>query len=163
MTGKQKKTVLRLAIALVVGVGVYVTYRLVSLPLWAEILCFVVPYLIAGYDVLLSAGKNIIRGRIFNEKFLMAIATIGAFALREYPEAMAVMLFYQAGELFQSIAVGKSRRSIAALMDMRPDSATVLRDGEELVLSPEEVEKGEILLVPLQTTIIRRCSYGNNI
>lgn len=167
MTKKQKKTALRIVLALLLGVGVYVTTRFVSLPLWAEILCYAAPYLLVGYDVLLSAGKNILHGRIFNEKFLMAIATIGAFALREYPEALAVMLFYQAGELFQSIAVGKSRRSIAALMDMRPDSATVLRNGEELVVSPEEVEKDELLLVrpgekiPLDGVIIEGVTAVN--
>ena len=121
---------------------------------------FLVPYLIAGYDVLWSAVRNIISGQIFDEKFLMTIATLGAFGIAEYPEAAGVMIFYQVGELFQSIAVGRSRKSIAALMDIRPESATVIRDGEELCLSPEEVEIGETLIiragerVPLDGVII---------
>lgn len=147
MTKKQKKILIRIIVATLVGVASYITYRLTELPVWAEILLFVAPYLVVGYDVILSAGKNIIHGQVFNEKFLMVVATVGAFVIREYPEAMAVMILYQAGELFQSIAVGKSRKSISSLMDMRPDSATVLRNGEEIVLSPEEVERGELLLV----------------
>ena len=110
-------------------------------------LAFAVPYLIVGWDVLRGAALNILHGQVFDEKFLMAVATLGAFAIREYPEAAAVMLFYQTGELFQSIAVGRSRASIAALMDIRPDSATVLRDGKELEVDPEEVEPGELILV----------------
>ncbi len=108
---------------------------------------FLVPYLIAGYDVLWSAGRNILHGQVFDEQFLMAIATLGAFAIADYPEAAAVMLFYQVGELFQSIAVGRSRRSIAALMDIRPDYAVVLRDGAELTVAPEEVVPGEIIVI----------------
>lgn len=111
------------------------------------LLLYLIPYFTVGYDVLLGALKNILRGRVFDEQFLMALATVGAFAIAEYPEAVAVMLFYQLGELCQDAAVGKSRRSIAALMDIRPDSATVLRDGEECVLSPEQVEVGETVIV----------------
>lgn len=106
-----------------------------------------VPYFVIGYDVLWSALRNIFHGQIFDENFLMAIATVGAFAIGEYYEAVGVMIFYQTGELFQSLAVGKSRRSIAELMDIRPDSATVLRDGLEIKLSPGEVSVGEIILV----------------
>ncbi|MBR1625457.1 MAG: heavy metal translocating P-type ATPase, partial [Clostridia bacterium] len=120
MTKKQKKILIRIIVATLVGVASYITYRLTELPVWAEILLFVAPYLVVGYDVILSAGKNIIHGQVFNEKFLMVVATVGAFVIREYPEAMAVMILYQAGELFQSIAVGKSRKSISSLMDMRP-------------------------------------------
>ena len=108
---------------------------------------FMVPYLVIGYDVLWSAIRNILHGQVFDEKFLMAIATIGAFATADYPEAAAVMLFYQVGELFQSIAVGKSRKSISALMDIRPDYANVLRDGTELTVDPEEVLLGETIVV----------------
>lgn len=108
---------------------------------------FLVPYFLIGYDVLWSAVRNIFRGQIFDEKFLMAIATIGAFVISDYKEACAVMLFYQIGEFFQSIAVGRSRKSIAALMDIRPDCACILRDGVEEVVSPEEVMVGETLLV----------------
>lgn len=108
---------------------------------------YLLPYLIIGWDVLWKAVRNIARGQIFDENFLMSLATVGAFALGDYIEAAAVMLFYQIGELFQSIAVGKSRKSIASLMDIRPDSATVLRDGKELTVSPEEVGKGETIIV----------------
>ena len=104
-------------------------------------------YLIIGYDVLLDAAKNIRKGQIFDEQFLMAIATIGAFAIGDYAEGVAVMLFYQVGEMFQTMAVGKSRRSIASLMDIRPDYAIVLRDGAELRVSPEDVTPGELILV----------------
>ncbi len=108
---------------------------------------YLLPYLIIGYDVLWDAAKNIRKGQIFDEQFLMAIATIGAFAIGDYAEGVAVMLFYQVGEMFQTMAVGKSRRSIAALMDIRPDYAVVLRDGTELQVSPEEVHPGELILV----------------
>ena len=104
-------------------------------------------YLIIGYDVLLNAAKNIRKGQIFDEQFLMAIATIGAFAIGDYAEGVAVMLFYQVGEMFQTMAVGKSRRSIASLMDIRPDYAIVLRDDAELRVAPEDVTPGELILV----------------
>lgn len=108
---------------------------------------FLVPYFAVGYDVLKKAGLNIARGQVFDENFLMALATVGAFAIGEYPEAVFVMLFYQVGELFQSIAVGKSRRSITALMDICPEFARVKREGEYVEVSPEEVKVGEILLI----------------
>jgi len=104
-------------------------------------------YLIIGYDVLLDAAKNIRKGQIFDEQFLMAIATIGAFAIGDYAEGVAVMLFYQVGDMFQTMAVGKSRRSIASLMDIRPDYAIVLRDGAELRVAPEDVTPGDLILV----------------
>ena len=143
MTARQKKTLIRIIIAIILSVAVYFIpvdgiYRL---------LLFIVPYLVIGYDVLWSALRNIFHGQIFDEKFLMAIATIGAFATGEYPEASAVMIFYQIGELFQGIAVGKSRKSIAALMDIRPDFANVIRDGKENNVSPEEVTIGETIIV----------------
>ncbi len=112
-----------------------------------KLLVFLVPYIIIGYDVLKKAGLNIIHGRVFDEMFLMAIATLGAIATGEYPEATAVMLFYQIGELFQSIAVGRSRKSIANLMDIRPDSAVVIRDGQEIEVSPDAVEIGETIVI----------------
>lgn len=148
MTRKQKKNLIRIAISAVLFVAAYCVAELVEgIPWWGELLIFVAPYLIVGYDVLVGAAKNIVRGRVFDERFLMLIATVGAFAIGEYPEAVAVMLFYQVGELFQSIAVGRSRRSIAALMDIRPDTAVVLRNGQEITLSPDEVEKGERIIV----------------
>ena len=117
------------------------------LPRPVSLIAFAAAYLLAGGDVLLKAGRNIVHGRVFDENFLMALATVGAIALAEYPEAVAVMLFYQIGELFQSIAVGRSRRSVAALMDIRPDQATLLREGEEIEADPEEVSVGDLILV----------------
>ena len=106
-----------------------------------------VPYGIAGYDVILKALRNIIRGQVFDENFLMCIATVGALAIQEFPEAVFVMLFYQIGELFQSIAVGKSRKSISALMDIKPSEARVIRNGAEVIVDPEDLEVGEIIVV----------------
>ena len=114
---------------------------------YIRLLIFLVPYIIVGYDVLISAIRNIFHGQMMDEQFLMAIATVGALILGEYGEAAAVMLFYQVGEFFQSIAVGKSRRSIAALMNIRPDMARVLRENKEIELSPEEVSLGETIIV----------------
>jgi len=127
--------------------------------------CFcLIPYLLIGYDVLWDAAKNIARGKIFDEQFLMTVATLGAFVIAEYHEGVAVMLFYQLGEFFQTLAVGKSRRAIAGLMDIRPDTATVLRGGEELTLTPEEVGAGEVIVirpgerVPLDGEIVKGTS-----
>ncbi len=143
MTRRQKKTLLRIVLAALLLIAAAL---LPVQGVW-KALAFVVPYLVIGYDVLWSAVRGIAHGQVFDEKFLMAVATIGAFAIREYPEAAAVMLFYQIGEFFQSVAVGRSRKSIAALMDIRPDSATVLRDGEEQEVEPDEVEIGETIVV----------------
>lgn len=143
MSRKHKKRLARILIAaLLLGVIAF-------LPIGEKIkaVLYLLPYLIVGWDVLWKALRNIARGQVFDENFLMSLATVGAFALGDYVEAAAVMLFYQIGELFQSIAVGKSRKSIASLMDIRPDSATVLRDGKELTVSPEEVGKGETIIV----------------
>lgn len=156
LTKKQKKMLRRIIAAAILTL---VAALLPLEGLWRA-LAFTVPYLIAGYDVLWSAARNIAHGQVFDEKFLMAIATLGAFGIAEYPEAAGVMIFYQVGELFQSIAVGRSRRSIAALMDIRPESATVIRDGQELCIPPEEVAIGESLIVrpgekiPLDGTVI---------
>ena len=139
MSGRQKRELFRIVTA-----GV-VTLVLAFMPLEAGVrlwLCLI-PYMIVGWDVLYMAVRNLLRGQLLDEQFLMAAATVGAFVLGEYLEAVAVMLFYQVGELFQSIAVGRSRRNIAALMDIRPESARVLRDGKEETVAPEEVEPGE--------------------
>ena len=143
MTRKQKKMLWRVAIAAVLMIITSV------LPIegWMRLSFFLIPYAVVGYDVVWGAIRNILRGQFFDEKFLMALATVGAFATGEHLEAVAVMLFYQIGELFQSIAVGKSRKSIAALMDIRPDSAVVLREGEEVEVFPDEVSVGETILV----------------
>ena len=113
----------------------------------ATIVLYLIPYLIVGYDVVIGAIKKIGTGDFLDEEFLMMIATVGAFVIGEYPEATAVMLFYQLGELFQSIAVGKSRKSIAAMMDICPDTAVVLRNNTEEEVDPSEVEVGEVVLV----------------
>lgn len=141
MSRKQKRNLFRIVLgAVLLGiVWVLPTDGVVRL------LTFFVPYAIVGYDVVFEALRNIVHGQVFDENFLMSVATIGAFFVADYPEAVAVMLFYQVGELFQSIAVGKSRKSIAALMDIRPDYANVLRDGRVKTVSPEEVEIGEII------------------
>ena len=121
---------------------------------------FIISYLIVGLSILKKAIRNIFRGKVFDENFLMAVATLGAFGVGEFPEAVAVMLFYQIGELFQSYAVDKSRKSISSLMDIRPDYANVLRDGKEEKVDPDEVKIGEIIVVkpgekiPLDGTII---------
>ena len=108
---------------------------------------FVISYLIVGFEILKKAIRNIVRGKVFDENFLMSVATIGAFAIGEYPEAVAVMLFYQIGELFQSYAVDKSRKSIASLMDIRPDYANVYREGNIETANPEEVKIGETIVI----------------
>lgn len=147
MTKRQKKTLFRILLSAVFCIAAAIASTVFSPNLYIKLALYLVPYFIIGYDVLFSAARNILHGQVFDEQFLMSVATVGAFAIGEYPEAVLVMLFYQVGELFQSIAVGKSRRSIAALMDIRPDTATVLRDGEEVTLSPEEVNAGEILII----------------
>lgn len=157
----------RIIIAIALLVVIAVTFHFVDVPWWTELVIYAVPYFIAGFDVLKTAFINLIHGQIFDEKFLMMVATVGAFATGDYPEASLVMLFYQIGELFQSIAVGRSRKSIAKLMDIRPDSATVIRDGQEIEVSPEEVEVGETIIVkpgekiPLDGVIIEGESSVN--
>ena len=113
----------------------------------ARLCVFLLPYLIAGWDVLWAALRHILRGSFFDEKFLMSVATVGALILGEYPEAVFVMVFFQVGELFESIAVGKSRESIAALMDIRPEYANVERDGTLVEVDPEDVAVGDIIVI----------------
>ena len=167
LTKKQKKMRNRIIIAIALLAVTAVTLHFVEVPWWAELVLYMIPYVIAGYDVLKTAFINLIHGQIFDEKFLMMVATVGAIVTGEYPEATFVMLFYQIGELFQSIAVGRSRKSIAKLMDIRPDSATVIRDGEELEVSPEDVQVGEVIIVkpgekiPLDGVIIEGESSVN--
>lgn len=133
-----------------------------------QTVCFFLAYGIIAWDILWAAAKNICRGKVFDEQFLMAIASIGAFCIGEYPEAVAVMLFYQIGETFQTMAVGRSRASIASLMELRPDRATVLRSGEEQTVSPENVAVGETIVVrpgqriPLDGVVLQGESNVNN-
>ena len=143
MTRKEKKALARILVAgaLLIAVSVWKPEGYIALA------AYLVPYAVVGWDVLWKAVRNIAHGQVFDENFLMALATVGALALGEYSEAVGVMLFYQVGELFQTHAVGQSRKSIAALMDIRPDSATVLRDGQPVQLDPEEVAVGETIQV----------------
>ena len=161
MTKKQRKNLIRIIIAAVLLVALHFAYKLfgpesdgsvtIKEPFW--FLMYMVPYLVIGYDILKKAIKGILNRQVFDENFLMAVATVGAIAIAlvkkngDYAEAIGVMLFYQIGELFQSYAVGKSRRNISALMDIRPDYANVERDGEVTTCDPDEVEVGSILVV----------------
>ena len=143
MSRKQKKTLARILVSGVLfGVAV-----LAPVQGWQKLLLCLVPYGIIGWDVLWKAVRNIFRGQVFDENFLMALATVGAFFTGEYPEGVAVMLFYQVGELFQSYAVGRSRQSIAALMDIRPDYANVEREGQLAQVDPEEVAVGDTIVI----------------
>ena len=148
MTKKQKNNLIRCIVSLILVVGLSVGFHFAKVPWWIELIAFLIPYFIVGYDVLLRAVKNIRHGQVFDECFLMAIATIGAIATGEYREGVAVMLFYQIGELFQSIAVGKSRKNIADLMDICPEVANVLHeDGSITEEDPDDVEVGSIIVV----------------
>ena len=143
MTRKQKKNLIRICAALLLFAAAF------FLPLTglARLIAFLTVYAVIGWDVLWRAVRNIARGQVFDENFLMALATVGAFFVGEYPEGVAVMLFYQIGEWFQSYAVGRSRRSIADLMDIRPDYATALRDGAWVQVSPDTVMVGEEIMI----------------
>ena len=144
---RNQKSLLRIVVATLVSVVTIILKYTIDLNEWVQLGLFGAAYLVAGYDVLWKAVKNIAHGKVFDENFLMTIATIGAFVIGEYPDAAAVMILYQIGELFQRYAVGKSRKSIAALMDIRPEEATVIRNGEELTLHPSEIVEGDLLLV----------------
>ena len=143
LTKKQKNLLLRVIAAAVMLVILYLL-PLDKYPVLRFVL-FLIPYLTVGYDILRKAWKGILNRQVFDECFLMAVATIGAMILGEYSEGVAVMLFYQIGELFQSIAVGRSRRSISALMDIRPDYANLVQDGEVEKVDPDDVEVGSII------------------
>ena len=184
MTRKQKKTLIRIVVAAVLLIAVSLLPDIpmhTQIPLLTESVdgapdyglvllkwpFYLIPYLIIGWDILWKAVRNIGHGQVFDENFLMCVATIGALVLGEYSEAVGVMLFYQVGELFQSYAVGKSRRSIAQLMDIRPDVANVERDGQILEVDPEEVAVGETIVVrpgekvPLDGVVIEGASSLN--
>lgn len=147
MSKKQKKVLIRIIISSVLLVALMITSKLVQLNKWVEFVLFLVPYLIIGHDILKKAIKGIAKGQVFDENFLMAVATIGAVALGDFAEGAAVMLFYQIGELFQSVAVGKSRRNITSLMDIRPDYANVEVDGKLEKVDPDDVEIGTDIIV----------------
>ena len=147
MNKKQKKTLWRIGASVITLVAAGIISRLTEMPQWAELIMYLVPYLIIGYDILIKAGKGIMNRQMFDENFLMSAATIGALALGEFGEGAAVMLLYQIGELFQSIAVGKSRRDISALMDICPDTANVEEDGRIVEIDPYDVEVGREIIV----------------
>ena len=157
MSRKQKRGLAR------IGAGAVLLAAAWLLPLegWASLAAFAVPYAVVGWDVLWKAVRNILHGQVFDENFLMALATVGAFATGEYSEGVAVMLFYQIGEWFQRYAVGRSRKSITALMDIRPDHANLVGpDGTAQEVDPDEVSVGSTILVkpgervPLDGTVL---------
>ena len=166
MTKKQKKTQRRILTALVLFLALELAEHLApdALPGLAWPVLYLIPYGIIGWDVLWRAIRNIKNGQVFDENFLMSVATVGAFGCGEYPEAVAVMLFYQVGELFQSVAVDRSRKSISALMDIRPDYANMERNGELVQVDPEEVSVGDVIVVkagervPLDGTVLEGTS-----
>ena len=143
MTKKQKTNLIRIIVSAVLVIGLWVS----PLTGWLEGVLYLIPYFIVGYDILLKAVKGIFRGQVFDENFLMAVATVGAMALGDWREGCAVMVFYQIGELFQSYAVGKSRRSISDLMDIRPDYANIETDGALEKVDPDDVAVGTIIVV----------------
>lgn len=147
MTKKQKKVLIRIIVSAVLLAGIMIITKLVEINKWIQFALYLVPYLIIGYDILKKALKGIFKGQIFDENFLMAVATVGAVALGEFSEGAAVMLFYQIGELFQSVAVGKSRKNITSLMDIRPDYANVELNGKLEKIDPDDVEIGTEIVV----------------
>ena len=169
MNRKQKKNLIRIIIAAVLLIFI----KLVSLPAWLSVVLYLAAYIVIGYDILRKAFKGILNKQVFDENFLMAVATVGAITLAVYErsadlsEAVAVMLFYQIGELFQSYAVGKSRRNISALMDIRPDYANIEKDGQLERVDPDEVEIGSVIVVqpgekvPIDGTVIEGTSSLN--
>ena len=147
MTKKQKKVLIRIIVSAVLLAGIMIITKLVEINKWIQLVLYLVPYLIIGYDILKKAVKGIFKGQIFDENFLMAVATVGAVALGEFSEGAAVMLFYQIGELFQSVAVGKSRKNITSLMDIRPDYANVELNGKLEKIDPDDVKIGTEIVV----------------
>lgn len=167
MTKKQKKVLIRIIIAAVLIAALKLLFHFVTVNKYIELVAFLVPYFVIGYDILKKAIHGIFNGEVFDENFLMAIATVGAIALGEYVEGTAVMLFYQIGELFQSYAVGKSRKNITSLMDIRPDYANIEEDGKIEQVDPDDVEIGTIIIVkpgekiPIDGVIIEGSSTLN--
>jgi len=159
-SGNRKTMLIRIAVC----VALLIAAKLLDGNGWITLLLYLAAYLVMGWDVLLRAGRNILRGSVFDENFLMAVATLGAFAIGDYGEAVFVMLFYQVGELCQGYAVGRSRQSIAALMDIRPETVHLERGGEEVTLPPEEAQVGEVMVVhpseriPLDGTVLEGVS-----
>ena len=147
MTAKQKKVLYRIIISAVLLAAIWIVSEFADMPWWLEGILYLIPYFVIGYDILKKAGKGILNRQVFDENFLMAVATVGAILLGDFREGSAVMLFYQVGELFQSCAVGKSRKNIAALMDIRPDYANIMVDGNLEKVDPDDVEIGTEIIV----------------
>ncbi len=147
MSKKQKKVLARIIVSAVFVVALSVLFSVGEFDLWLQAVLYLIPFAVIGYDVLKKAVKGIFKGQIFDENFLMAVATVGAICLGDFREGVAVMLFYQIGELFQSVAVGKSRKSITELMDIRPDYAKIEADGKILRVDPDEVLPGTVIVV----------------
>ncbi len=147
MNKKQKTILYRIIVSAVLVTAVTVLEKILDLNLWIAAVLYLIPYFVIGYDILKKAWKGILKRQVFDENFLMAVATVGAIALGEFREGVAVMLFYQIGELFQSVAVGKSRKNIAALMDIRPDYANIVVDDHIEKVDPDDVEIGTTIVV----------------
>lgn len=147
MTKKQKTVLYRIIASAILILGISILCEFVDVNIWGQVVLYLIPYFVIGYDILRKAFKGILNKQVFDENFLMAIATVGAMLLGEFKEGAAVMLFYQIGELFQSCAVGKSRRNIAALMDIRPDYANIIVDGQIEQVDPDDVEIGTEIVV----------------
>ena len=171
-----KKKIWRISAAAVLLAGAFAVEKTTSLPVWQLLLIYLIPYLLVGYDVIAEAVEGLFHGELFNEDFLMCIATIGALCIgflpgaeTQFPEAVFVMLFFQVGELFEDYAEGRSRESISHLMDIRPDTANVLRGGEVATVAPETVEVGETIVVkpgekiPLDGTVLEGSSSLNTV
>lgn len=169
MSSKQKKILYRIIISLVLLAADIILTHFLSLNIIIEVALYLIPYFIIGYDILLKSFKGIKNRQIFDENFLMAVATIGAMLLGDFKEGVAVMLFYQIGELFQSVAVGKSRKNISALMDIRPDYANIYEDGKLTKVDPDDVEIGSVIVVnagekiPIDGVIIKGSTTLNTV
>lgn len=176
MEKESKQSLIKIIVAAVLFAAAWFIDRNTNLPMWGSLLLYLAPYLVAGYDVLIEAGESILHGDVFNEDFLMSLATVGALCIGflpdaepEFPEAVFVMLFFKVGELFEEIAEGNSRKSISQLMDIRPDSANVERNGEVAVVAPDSVEVGEIIVikpgekVPMDGVVIEGSSSLNTV
>jgi Cd2+/Zn2+-exporting ATPase len=171
-----KINLIKIILSTVLLVAAYITDKNISLPMWGRLLLFLVPYLTAGYDVIAESLEHIFHGKIFNEDFLMSIATIGALCIGflpdaqpQFPEAVFVMLFYKVGELFEEMAEGNSKKSIAQLMDIRPDVANVERSGRVITVNPDDVAVGEIIVikpgekVPMDGIVVEGTSSLNTV
>ncbi len=169
MSSKQKKILYRIIISLVLLAADIILTHFLGLNIIIEVALYLIPYFIIGYDILLKSFKGIKNRQIFDENFLMAVATIGAMLLGDFKEGVAVMLFYQIGELFQSVAVGKSRKNISALMDIRPDYANIYEDGKLTKVDPDDVEIGSVIVVnagekiPIDGVIIKGSTTLNTV